>query len=58
MTDWICLSRALNKNLIRGSYVIKLYLSVGISDLERSMDFSTRVIGMKKLQTLNLRHRQ
>lgn len=31
-------------------------LGIGVGDLERSADFYTRVIGMKKLQTLNLPH--
>ena len=31
-------------------------LGIGVSDLEKSTDFYTRVIGMKKIQTLNLPH--
>lgn len=31
-------------------------LGIGVSDLEKSTDFYTRIIGMKKLQSLNLPH--
>ncbi len=31
-------------------------IGIGVSDLEQSTDFYTRVMGMKKLQTINLPH--